>query len=239
MKTLNFYYGVQAARTGFVLADGIIVDGAGDVGVFAYEGGTVSANGCSVSNCRDTTNDWGWGIEAEVGGTVHCDNAVVTTCRKGGIFANGGRIRAYSATSNSNTGHGWQAERGGFLEVNGSCQGNSNGGDGWHIDSKSSVESIDNGLQARTNTGAGFWIYNGSSVKATGASILNNNAYGIDVFGQSYGNFYQSTVTGNGNLNGVVAQIGSSLFIASATGSISYDPTPNNTGNQNSWIRTT
>jgi len=253
------YYGVQSARNSVVIADGITVSGAGDVGIFAYEGGFVSAIGSVVSNCADTANSLGWGYRADIGSVIHCDESGATTCAQGGMFARGGRIRAYSSTANANSGHGFQGERGGVFESGGiAFQANNNGGDGLHFETGSTFFASTTGLQAEENTGNGIFANNGSTVNASGAVITTNTQAGIHAYYGSTVSVGSSTITGNGtygadvfggsvvdvsgstintNTSGdLLAQLGSFVW-AGSTGSPACNPAAGATGNQNSWIR--
>jgi hypothetical protein len=187
----DFYYGLNATKNGTIIAEGtsgsngVTVTDAGDVGVFAYRGSFISCPYADVSNSRDTTRGFGWGIEAEVGSVIHCDYASATTCSKGGIFANGGHIRAYSSTSDSNTGYGFQAERRGVIEVQGTVSASSNGLDNVHLDSGSVFEASGTSTLTFNSSTAGNGVYaaNGSIAKISGATCgangLGNHLSGV------------------------------------------------------------
>jgi hypothetical protein len=117
----NFYYGLSAAENATIVAEGssgsngVTITDAGSAGVLGYDNSFISCPYVDITNTSDSTNDLGSGVQASVGSVIHCDHASVTTSRKAGIYADGGRIRAYSSTCDSNTGYGFQGERGLYI----------------------------------------------------------------------------------------------------------------------------
>lgn len=120
MKVSNHYYGIAARMGSYVKADGAIVDGAGDVGIWAYVGSSVDCSSATATNTADPLKSLGFGIQAEYGSTVNCDSASASSNKVAGIAAlSGSSVRCHNATANSNTGSGILARDGATVEAHG------------------------------------------------------------------------------------------------------------------------
>lgn len=120
VKVTNWYYGIASRYGSYIKADSAIVDGAGDVGIWAFVDSCVDCASAVVTNTSDATNNLGFGIQAEYGSTVNCTSASSSGNRIAGIAAlSGSSVRAHSATASSNTGSGLFARDGGTIEAHG------------------------------------------------------------------------------------------------------------------------
>lgn len=125
VKVSNHYYGIAARMGSYIKADGAIVDGAGDVGVWAFVDSSVDCSGAVVTNTADPLQPLGFGIQAEYGSAVNCDSASASGNKIGGIAAlSGSTVRAPSAMANSNTGSGLFVRDGGVIEAIGATANN-------------------------------------------------------------------------------------------------------------------
>ncbi len=125
MKVSNHYYGIAARMGSYIKADSAIVDGAGDVGIWAFVGSTVDCSSVVVTNCADPLQSLGFGIQAEYGSAVNCDSASASGNKVAGIAAlSGSSVRALSATSSSNTGSGFFARDAATIECHGATANN-------------------------------------------------------------------------------------------------------------------
>ncbi|WP_242217956.1 hypothetical protein [Shinella zoogloeoides] len=131
IRVNNWYYGIAARDGGDVFCRYAHVSNAGDVGVWAFVGGCVDAQFATVEGVSDNINGYGYGFQAEYGGTLDCSNAVATTCRNAGIAAlSGGKVRALGANSSNNVGSGVLSREGGHVQHSGGTA-NNNGRWGW------------------------------------------------------------------------------------------------------------
>lgn len=118
MKVTNHYYGIASRMRSYIKADDAIVDGAGDVGIWAFVDSSVDCSSAVVTNTADPLQSLGFGIQAEYGSSVNCDLANSSGNKIGGIAAlSGSNVRANSATASSNTGSGLFARDGGTIEA--------------------------------------------------------------------------------------------------------------------------
>lgn len=133
VETNNFYYSYASRDGGRMQADDTVSRNAGDVGYWAYDGGRLGCKRAKAYDANDAINDLGFGFQAEYGGTLECEGAFATGCRKAGIAALlGGVARAHGSTSSNNIGSGYLAGAKGHIAVNGSVASN-NGA--WGYDS--------------------------------------------------------------------------------------------------------
>lgn len=120
IKVSNHYYGIAARMGSYIKADSAIVDGAGDVGIWAFVGSTIDCSSATVTNTDDPSQALGFGIQSEYGSTVNCDSASASGNKIAGIAAlSGSSVRAHSATANSNTGSGFFARDNATIECHG------------------------------------------------------------------------------------------------------------------------
>ncbi len=123
----NYYYSFAARDGGTMTANGVVSRNAGDVGIWAFNGGHMTARGAHVFDAIDVANDLGYGFQAEYGGTLECLGSSASGCRKAGIAAFfGGIVRAHSTNSSGNAGAGYLSGVKGHIAVNGATS-NSNG----------------------------------------------------------------------------------------------------------------
>ncbi len=125
IKVSNHYYGTAARYGSYIKYDSNEVDGAGDVGIWAYVGSTVDCSSAIVTNTADPLQSLGFGIQAEYGSTINCDSASSSGNKIAGIASlSGSTVRAPSATANTNTGSGLFARDGGVIEAIGATANN-------------------------------------------------------------------------------------------------------------------
>lgn len=116
----NHYYGIAARMGSYIKADGAVVSGAGDVGIWAFVGSTIDCSSATVTSTVDPLQALGFGIQAEYGSTVNCDSASASSNKVAGIAAlSGSSVRCHNATANSNTGSGILARDGATVEAHG------------------------------------------------------------------------------------------------------------------------
>lgn len=125
MRVSNHYYGIAARAGSYVKCLSAVVDGAGDVGIWAFVGSTVDCNNATVTNTADPLNPLGFGIQAEYGSAIICTGASASGNKISGFAAlSGSSMRAASTTANSNTGSGFFARDGGTIEAHNATANN-------------------------------------------------------------------------------------------------------------------
>ena len=121
----NFYYGIAARDGSYVFCPSAVVTNAGDVGIWAFCGSTIVANGATSNNASDVTNGYGFGFQAEFGSTLVATGASASGCYKAGIAAlSNSTCRTHDSTCNANTGSGFLSWAGGQIECSGSTSTN-------------------------------------------------------------------------------------------------------------------
>lgn len=227
----KFYYGIQADLGGSVEADSIVVNSAGDGGLFAYNGGVIDSTGAIIRNVGDATRLLGGGVIAEIGGTVRANALTVTACLQAGIQALGGNVRSDSFLTSGNQGYGIYIDRNGVVDGDGASSASNNLGDGIHIESGGVLRTY-GVLTVNNNGGHGLYVSQGhvtlarnshidgnkfSGVYATagsqvivgtGSTLNANKAHGVDAFAMSYVEVVSCSVTSN-LAKGLMASFGS------------------------------
>jgi hypothetical protein len=210
----KFYYGVQADGGGnLFLTTGFQCAEAGDVGVFAFDGGSIVAGTITVTLAKDTANGLGFGIMAEDGGSVYANGATCTSNSIAGIAAkSGGCVIAKTSTCNSN-GAGVLADSNGVVECNGTtCSSNTN--QGFLADLNGSITA---GSCTASSNGQGFMARRRGFIDARNASATGN--------------------TNEGFLATICACI-AAAGTTSTTNGTAYSPAANTLGNEQSYIDT-
>jgi hypothetical protein len=239
MAVKNFYYGVQADRSGVVEADLIKISDVGDAGLFAYSGGVIDATRATIVRAVDTTRNLGGGVVAEIGGIIRCNFLTATDCLKAGIQAIGGNVRADSFNVSGNRRYGVFVERNGILDSDGPSYANNNGSHGIYLKSGGVLQTfsgmtangnggsglfawqgranIDSGAHFNGNDERGIYASSGSSIVVFGGGTMNNNRLsGVEAFGSSYVDVQNCTITGN-LAKGLHALLGSTIYAKGAT----------------------
>lgn len=125
METNNWYYGFAARLGSVMFCNGVTVDNAGDVGIWAFVGSTIDAQNATSTNAADVANNLGFGFQSEYGSALDCSGGTASGCRIGGIAAlSNSQTRALNSTTSTNTGSGYFAQGGGFIEANGGTANN-------------------------------------------------------------------------------------------------------------------
>lgn len=111
----NFYYGVAAKNGGSINGNGtgsssrIEVTDAGDVGIWAFVGGSIRCQYAVVDGSVDLVNNLGFGIMAEYGSSIDCQYAETMNNNRSGVASfSGSAVRAYNVNSHDNTTHGFE-----------------------------------------------------------------------------------------------------------------------------------
>lgn len=129
----NWYYGFATRDKASMTLSNSVANNAGDVGVWAFGGGTILASNSQSNNASDTTNGLGFGFQAEFGGVVLATNCSAAGNNIAGFAAlSNGTGRYYSCVANANIGNGFESRGGGQMEANGSSSTN-NGGYGLYV----------------------------------------------------------------------------------------------------------
>ncbi|QHF45824.1 hypothetical protein PspS35_19245 [Pseudomonas sp. S35] len=143
----NFYYSYASRDGGRMQADDTVSRNAGDVGYWAYDGGRLGCKRAKAYDAIDVDSDLGYGFQAEYGGTLECEEAYATGCRKAGIAAlAGGTVRAHNSNPSGNIGSGFLIRGASFIAMNGATP-NNNGRWG--------VERESNGVVSGSYVGTG------------------------------------------------------------------------------------
>lgn len=117
IKVNNWYYGIAARNGSFIKCRYANVNNAGDVGIWSMNGSAVDAQYATSTNASDTTNNWGFGFQAEYGSFIDCSNGSASGCNIAGIAAlSNSTVRALNVTSNNNVGSGVYAAMNGAVE---------------------------------------------------------------------------------------------------------------------------
>lgn len=124
-KSNNWYYGVSERNGATIKCTNSTVTNAGDVGVWAFAGGSIQCSNVQSNNITDAANSLGFGFQGEFGGVIEAQNCSSTGCLVAGFAAlSNGTGRYYNCTSNANTGSGFMSRGGGQMEANGSSSTN-------------------------------------------------------------------------------------------------------------------
>lgn len=119
VRVNNWYYGIAARNGSHIYCRYAQVSNAGDVGIWAMNGSSMDAQYATSTGASDTTNNWGWGFEAEYGSFLDCSNGSASSCNIAGIGAlSNSTVRALSATASNNVGSGMFASMDGAIECN-------------------------------------------------------------------------------------------------------------------------
>lgn len=117
IRTDNFYYGIAARNDAFINAPVHNVDHSGDVGVWAFCGSFINAQGGQSNNASDVANGWGWGYEAEYGSVVDCSGSSSRGCNVAGVGSlSNSQVRALNHNASGNIGSGFYAAADGTIE---------------------------------------------------------------------------------------------------------------------------
>jgi hypothetical protein len=117
----NWYYGIAARDGSYIYCPDAQVSNSGDVGIWAFCGSTIVANGAVSNYASDTVNDYGFGFQSEFGSTLVATNAKAMGCYKAGFAAlSNSTARIHNCESYQNVGSGFLSWAGGQVEAFGS-----------------------------------------------------------------------------------------------------------------------
>lgn len=117
----NWYYGIAARDGSYIYCPNAQVSNAGDVGIWAFCGSTIVANGATSNYASDMANGYGFGFQGEFGSTLVATGAKATGCYKAGFAAlSNSTARIHDCESYSNVGSGFLSWAGGQVEAWGS-----------------------------------------------------------------------------------------------------------------------
>ena len=189
----GFYYGIYAYQGGRVTADGATVRNAGDVGAFAAMGGVLLCRGCTVQTASHVHTDahgaaeaLGYGIKAEGAAFAYADGATVSDAQVGCI----------AATSNGAVwAHGAAASGCGAAGVR-ADEGGTVEADHAHLHgNRLGAYAVTGGRVSLTgaeldHNAADGALADGGSVFGTGVRSHDNGGSGVRVQKQGRGEFY-------------------------------------------------
>jgi hypothetical protein len=119
--TNNWYYGIAARDGSYIYCPDAQVSNAGDVGIWAFCGSTIVANGAVSNYASDTVNGYGFGFQSEFGSTLVATGAKSMGCYKAGFAAlSNSTARIHNCESYQNVGSGFLSWAGGQVEAFGS-----------------------------------------------------------------------------------------------------------------------
>lgn len=173
----KFYYGVRANLGAFISCDAsVIVTEAGDVGVHAAFGSTISCNGMTSNNNADGTG-LGFGFMAEIGSAIHAENVTASGNNMSGIVSQAGSsMWAQNSKSTNNGSHGYFANLGFLSCENTTAQGN--GGYG-HYSHGTGGSMGANSAVSNSNQKGGFYADYGGWIDVTVAKATANQGHGF------------------------------------------------------------
>ena len=178
VRTNNWYYGIAAKNGSHIYCRYAQVSNAGDVGIWAFNGSSIDAQYATSTGASDTTNNWGWGFEAEYGSFLDCSSGSASGCNIAGVGAlSNSTVRALGTVASNNVGSGMYATQEGTIECHNAVASN-NGRYG--------AERILGGVIVGgnfTTTGNTLGAYQGYAYfdnGSTGARIAANGALRID-----------------------------------------------------------
>jgi hypothetical protein len=117
----NWYYGIAARDGSYIYCPDAQVSNAGDVGIWAFCGSTIVANGAVSNYASDTVNGYGFGFQGEFGSTLVATGAKAMGCYKAGFAAlSNSTARIHDCESYLNVGSGFLSWAGGQVEAFGS-----------------------------------------------------------------------------------------------------------------------
>lgn len=127
VKIDNWFYGVAARYGGVINCPYIIVDKAGDVGIWAFCGGDISCDNAKSTNANAAGQPWGFGIQGEYGGTVRGINVETSGCKIGGVASLSNSVcRMENLNTHDNLGSGTFVRDGGLIETLGASTSTNN-----------------------------------------------------------------------------------------------------------------
>jgi hypothetical protein len=119
--TNNWYYGIAARDGSYIYCPDAQVSNSGDVGIWAFCGSTIVANGAVSNYASDTVNGYGFGFQSEFGSTLVATGAKAMGCYKAGFAAlSNSTARIHDCESYLNVGSGFLSWAGGQVEAFGS-----------------------------------------------------------------------------------------------------------------------
>lgn len=119
--TNNWYYGISARDGSYIYCPNAQVSNSGDVGIWAFCGSTIVANGAVSNYASDTVNGFGFGFQSEFGSTLVATGAKAMGCYKAGFAAlSNSTARIHNCESYQNVGSGFLSWAGGQVEAFGS-----------------------------------------------------------------------------------------------------------------------
>jgi hypothetical protein len=119
--TNNWYYGIAARDGSYIYCPDAQVSNSGDVGIWAFCGSTIVANGAVSNYASDTVNGYGFGFQSEFGSTLVATGAKAMGCYKAGFAAlSNSTARIHNCESYQNVGSGFLSWAGGQVEAFGS-----------------------------------------------------------------------------------------------------------------------
>lgn len=209
IETNNFYYSYAARDGGRMLANEAVSRNAGDVGFWAFNGGHLTCKRAKAYDANDAVIDLGFGFQAEYGGTLECDGAYATGCRKAGIAALiGGIVRAHGSTSSNNIGSGYLSGQKGHISVNDSVASD-NGAWGYEAVADGTYSGVRGGMgnaQAMLTKPVAYLDNNVSqggvrSITGVPLRVGSNGGDGVIIDAQGSVGFRVGTLAGSSGVN--------------------------------------
>lgn len=169
----NWYYGIAARDNSMIYCPSVSVDHSGDVGIWAYRNSYVYAASATSNRAVDSTNNLGYGFQAEYGSTLVCNNGSATGCLIAGVGAlSNSIVEAAAVTSSTNTGSGIFSNESSTVYASGATV---NSNSAWGVDSRdtSTVSAIPIGANNTGNT-LGSFSFIPRTVTADGAVLVTD-----------------------------------------------------------------
>ncbi|WP_406238196.1 hypothetical protein ACF3NX_12645 [Acetobacter orientalis] len=206
----GFYYGLLADHGGYMIADGVTVHNAGDVGIFAKFGGVMRCQGCISTYTADSDNSLGSNYMAEQGGHLDIDGAKsdqalyagVAAITGGSVWANGTTL-GYATTGGFGGRGAWGVWvlNGGSVQIENSTIANFY--DGVHAQAGGSVDVSGTTIHQNNNNGI---TADGGVVRGFVVSITDNVGYGVQATHMGAIELYQTFSKMSNNTAGNVSQ---------------------------------
>lgn len=240
----KMYYGLRAMYSSKIEANynscnkyggGLKVTNAGDVGIHAYGGSSIEANGCEVYNTGDS--ELGFGFCSENGSFISCEYAISSNNLKAGFYSlSNGSMWAHSTTGNEN--------KYGVLAWNGTVECNSLDLTSTYKCNEIGIYSTYSGFIGATKSvcsgnGIGYEADRGGLIDISFTTAHNNNTlgYSANLLGNIVGDLSYSVQNGEagyksnqnsamhirnskseGNIRGYISINNSSIIAEAMTG---------------------
>lgn len=231
-------------------------------GIYCSFGANMHAQDTTITDCNDTTNSRGYGIEIGINGSVELWDLEVTNCLTYGVLISNGRMQAQTINIDGSDGRGVSLLDGATLYVVDTCyiinctsyglelKGNSQFHAGGTVDisgcsvgirmKDSSLSLFGSNNELHSNTDQGIYCDSGCHAYLYDAYIHDNGSHGAYLSAGCFGSLRSAQIDDNGGY-GIYAEIATNIHAGLATfsGNTSGDVniTKNSVSSDNCYVK--